>query len=242
MVDLGWRWVVRPFSLVILWLFQALHSVIPNYGLVIIVFSILIKAVFHPLTKKQMRSMRRMQEMQPRLAKLKERYGKDPQRMNKETMKLYREAGINPLGGCLPLLPQMPIFYALFQVFRTSIELRGAYFFGWLTDLSQKDPYYILPIIMALSMFVQQKLTMKDPKQKMLVYMMPLLFGFLFKDFPAGLTLYWTCYNISSVIEQVWLIGHPTPEEPKAEGEVGSGRVEKSTEKPKSARRSRKRK
>lgn len=238
MVDLGWRWVVRPFSLVILWLFQTLHSVIPNYGLVIIVFSLLIKAVFHPLTKKQMRSMRRMQDMQPRLAKLKERFGKDPQRMNKETMKLYRDAGINPLGGCLPLLPQMPIFYALFQVFRTSIELRGAYFFGWLTDLSQKDPYYILPIIMALSMFVQQKLTMKDPKQKMLVYMMPLLFGFLFKDFPAGLTLYWTCYNISSVIEQTWLIGHPSPEEPKAEGEVGSGKVEKS----KPARRSRKRK
>lgn len=244
MVDLGWRWVVRPFSLVILWLFQTLHSVIPNYGLVIIVFSLLIKTVFHPLTKKQMRSMHRMQEMQPRLAKLKERYGKDAQRMNKETMKLYKDAGINPLGGCLPLLPQMPIFYALFQVFQTSIELRGAYFFGWLTDLSQKDPYYILPIIMALSMFVQQKLSMKDPKQKMLVYMMPVLFGFLFRNFPAGLTLYWTCYNISSVIEQVWLISHPSSEEPKGDGEVGSGKVEKTTEKPKSkpARRSRKRK
>jgi YidC/Oxa1 family membrane protein insertase len=140
-------------------------------------------------------------------------------------MKLYREAGVNPVAGCLPLLPQMPIFYALFQVFRTTIELRGAPFVGWLTDLSQKDPYYILPIIMTASMFLQQKLSTKDPKQKMLIYFMPLLFGFLFKDFPAGLTLYWTMFNIFSVVEQVWLIGHPDEAATPSDGEVGSGKI-----------------
>jgi YidC/Oxa1 family membrane protein insertase len=225
MVNLGWRWIVRPFALVILWMFQRLYALIPNYGIVIIVFSLLIKAAFHPLTKKQVRSMQRMQAMQPKMEKLRERFKGDPQRLNQETMKLYREAGINPLAGCLPLLPQMPIFYALFQVFRTTIELRGAHFAFWLTDLSQKDPYYILPIIMTASMFLQQKLSTKDPKQKMLIYFMPLLFGFMFHNFPAGLNLYWTMYNIFSVIEQVWLIGHPDEETAVTNGEVGSGKI-----------------
>ncbi|MEW5701608.1 MAG: membrane protein insertase YidC [Candidatus Zixiibacteriota bacterium] len=228
MVDLGWRWIVRPFALVILWLFQKLYALMPNYGVVIIVFSLLIKAAFHPLTKKQVRSMRRMQSLQPRVEKLRERLKGDPQRLNQEMMKLYREAGINPVAGCLPLLPQMPIFYALFQVFRTTIELRGAHFAFWLTDLSQKDPYYILPIIMTVSMFLQQKLSTKDPKQKMLTYLMPLLFGFMFHNFPAGLNLYWTMYNIFSVIEQVWLIGHPSDDESLSTGEVGSGKILKS--------------
>jgi len=231
MVNLGWRWLVRPFALVILWMFQKLYALIPNYGIVIIVFSLLIKAAFHPLTKKQVRSMRRMQALQPKMEKLRERFKSDPQRLNQETMKLYREAGINPLAGCLPLLPQMPIFYALFQVFRTTIELRGAHFAFWLTDLSQKDPYYILPIIMTASMFLQQKLSTKDPKQKMLTYFMPLLFGFMFHNFPAGLNLYWTMYNIFSVIEQVWLIGHPDEETTVTNGEVGSGKILKTNAK-----------
>jgi len=225
MVDLGWRWIVRPFALLLLWLFGILHSVIPNFGVVIIIFALLIKTVMHPLTKKQMRSMRRMQSLQPRMEKLRERFKKDPQRMNQEMMKMYREAGVNPLSGCLPLLPQMPIFYALFQLFQTTIELRGAHFVGWVTDMSQKDPYYILPIIMTVAMFVQQKLSTKDPKQKMLIYLMPLLFGFLFRNFPAGLNLYWCCYNIFSIIEQVWLIGHPDDESPADADEVGSGRI-----------------
>ena len=122
----------------------------------------------------------------------------------------------------------MPIFYALFTVFRTAIELRGAYFVGWLTDLSQMDPYYVLPILMTVAMFVQQKLSTKDPKQKMLTYMMPIVFGFMFRNFPAGLTLYWTFFNISSVVEQGWLIGHPE-EDAAVNGEVGTGEVEKKT-------------
>jgi YidC/Oxa1 family membrane protein insertase len=232
LVDLGWKWLVRPFSLMILWMFKALHGVIPNYGLVIILFSLLIKVIFHPLTKKSMRSMRRMQSLQPRMEKLKERFKGDSTRLNQEMMKLYKEMGINPISGCLPLLPQMPIFYGLFQVFRTTIELRGAPFFGWLTDLSLKDPYYILPIIMTLSFFLQQRLSTKDPKQKMLTYVLPLVFGFLFKDFPAGLTLYWTMYNIFSVVEQTWLIGHPEPVAVTDAGnEVGSGKIVKTRKK-----------
>ena len=143
----------------------------------------------------------KMQELQPKLAQLKERYKKEPARLNQETMKLYKQAGVNPLGGCLPLIFQMPIFYALFVVFRSTIELRGAKFAFWLSDLSQKDPYYVLPIIMAGTMFWQQKITIKDPKQAMLVYFMPILFFFFFYNFPAGLTLYWTVFNILSLVE-----------------------------------------
>lgn len=223
LVDLGWRWLIRPFAFLILWLMTTLHALIPNYGVAIIVFALLIKALFHPLTKKSTRSMRQMQELQPHMDKLRERHKDDPQRLNKEIMKLYHEAGINPLSGCLTLLPQMPIFFALYQVLRTTIDMRGAYFVGWLTDLSQKDPYYILPIIMTISFFLQQRLSTRDPKQKMLTYVLPLVFGFFFKDVPAGLTLYWTVFNIFSVIEQVWLIGHPAPS--GGDGEVGAGTI-----------------
>ena len=117
----------------------------------------------------------------------------------------FKEAGANPLTGCLPLLPQMPLFFALFQVFRTTIEFRGADFILWITDLSVPDPYYILPIIMVVTMFIQQKLTMTDPKNKMLTYLLPLVFGFMFMNFPAGLVLYWTSFNILSFIEVLFV-------------------------------------
>jgi len=204
LVDLGWK-IIKPFSLAVLWIFVNLHKVIPNYGLVIIVFTILIKILFHPLTHKSVTLAQKMQELQPKITALKEKYKKDPQRMNQEIMKLYKEQGANPLGGCLPLLPQMPLFYGLFVVFRSTIELRGANFIFWLNDLSQMDKYYILPVIMAATMFWQQKMTIKDPKQMAMVYLMPVLFFFLFKSFPAGLTLYWTFYNILSLIEQYYI-------------------------------------
>jgi len=200
MVNLGWK-IIRPFSIGVMWFLVNLHKIIPNYGLVIIVFTILIKIVFHPLTHKSTKATLKMQELQPKIAQLKEKLKKDPARLNQETMKLYKSSGVNPLGGCLPLLFQMPIFYALFVVFRSTIELRGASFAFWLTDLSQKDPYYILPIIMSGTMFWQQKITIKDPKQAMLVYFMPIMFFFFFYNFPAGLTLYWTMFNILSLIE-----------------------------------------
>jgi YidC/Oxa1 family membrane protein insertase len=199
-VNLGWK-IIRPFSIAILWLFVNLHNVIPNYGVVIILFTFLIKIAFHPLTHKSTKATLKMQELQPKLSALKEKYKKDPARLNQETMKLYKQAGVNPLGGCLPLLFQMPIFYALFVVFRSTIELRGAKFIFWLKDLSQMDPYYVLPIVMAVTMFWQQKITIKDPKQAALVYLMPIMFFFFFFKFPAGLTLYWTVFNILSLIE-----------------------------------------
>ncbi len=199
-VNLGWK-IIRPFSIAILWLFVNLRKIIPNYGLVIILFTILMKGAFHPLTRKSTRATLKMQQLQPKLAQLKERYKKDPARLNQETMKLYKQAGVNPLGGCLPLLFQMPVFYGLFVVFRSTIELRGAKFVLWLKDLSQMDPYYVLPIVMAGTMFWQQKITIKDPKQAALVYFMPILFFFFFFKFPAGLTLYWTMFNILSLIE-----------------------------------------
>ncbi len=209
-VDLGWK-IIKPFSLAVLWIFVNLHKVIPNYGLVIIVFTILIKILFHPLTHKSVTSAAKMQDLQPKMAALKEKYKKDPQRMNQEIMKLYKDEKVNPFGGCLPLLLQMPLFYGLFVVFRSTIELRGAKFIFWLNDLSQMDKYYILPVIMAVTMFWQQKMTIKDPKQMAMVYMMPILFFFLFKSFPAGLTLYWTFFNILSLIEQYYIKSKTKP-------------------------------
>ncbi|HVP35841.1 MAG TPA: membrane protein insertase YidC [Terriglobales bacterium] len=210
LVDLGWK-IIKPFSLAVLWVLVNLHKIIPNYGLVIIIFTILIKILFHPLTQKSVTSATKMQDLQPKVNELKEKYKKDPQRMNQEMMKLYKETGVNPLGGCLPLLLQMPLFYGLFVVFRSTIELRGAKFIFWLSDLSQMDKYYILPVIMAVTMFWQQKMTIKDPKQMAMVYMMPILFFFLFKSFPAGLTLYWTFFNILSLIEQYYIKGKMKP-------------------------------
>jgi YidC/Oxa1 family membrane protein insertase len=204
LVDLGWK-IIKPFSLAVLWVLVNLHKVIPNYGLVIIIFTILIKILFHPLTHKSVTSATKMADLQPKINELKEKYKKDPQRMNQEMMKLYKETGVNPLGGCLPLLLQMPLFYGLFVVFRSTIELRGAGFIFWLNDLSQMDKYYILPVIMAVTMFWQQKMTIKDPKQMAMVYLMPILFFFLFKSFPAGLTLYWTFFNILSLAEQYYI-------------------------------------
>lgn len=212
LVDLGWK-IIKPFSLAVLWILVNLHRVIPNYGLVIIVFTILLKVLFHPLTHKSVTSATKMQDLQPKMAAIKEKYKKDPQRMNQEIMKLYKDQGVNPLGGCLPLLVQMPVFYALFVVFRSTIELRGASFVFWLNDLSQMDKYYILPIIMAVTMFWQQKMTIKDPKQMPMVYLMPILFFFLFKSFPAGLTLYWTFFNILSLIEQYYIKSKTKPKE-----------------------------
>ena len=212
LVDLGWK-IIKPFSLAVLWVLVNLHKVIPNYGLVIIIFTILIKILFHPLTHKSVTSATRMQDLQPKITELKEKYKKDPQRMNQEMMKLYKVQGVNPLGGCLPLLLQMPLFYGLFVVFRSTIELRGAKFIFWLSDLSQMDKYYILPVIMAVTMFWQQKMTIKDPKQMAMVYMMPVLFFFLFRNFPAGLTLYWTFFNILSLIEQYYIKSKMKPKE-----------------------------
>jgi YidC/Oxa1 family membrane protein insertase len=203
-VDLGW-WVIRPFGQGIMWLFAHVHKVIPNYGVVLIFFALLIKIIVYPLTRKSYISSLKMQELQPSLAALKEKYKDDQARMGQETMKLYKEAGVNPAGGCLPLVLQMPIFFALYKVFSSTIELRRAHFFWWLKDLSQPDPYYVLPVLMGVSMFIQQKMTVTDPKQAMMVYLMPGIMMFFFLKVSSGLVLYWTMFNILSILQQEFI-------------------------------------
>jgi len=214
----GWyEKAFRSISLPILSLLKFFYMFIPNYGVVIIVFSILVKIVVYPLTKKSYKSMKEMSRVQPLLAELREKYKSDPQRLNKETMKLYKEHGINPLGGCLPMLLQLPLLGALFIVFRSTIQLRGASFIpGWINDLSRPDtlftlpfslPLYgdqfnLLPILMAGSMILQSKMTMQDPKQKAMVYIMPIFMLLLFNQFPSGLNLYYTLFNVLTIIQQ----------------------------------------
>jgi YidC/Oxa1 family membrane protein insertase len=197
--------ILKPISIFILWLMKSLYSVFHNYGLVIIVFSILMKVVFYPLTSRSLKSMKKMQELQPKLKAIQEKYKSEPQKLNAEVMKLWKENKVNPMGGCLLMLPQLPIFFALFSVFRNTIVLRGSEFMLWLQDLSQPDQTLILPIIMAGTMFLQQKMTMQDPKQKMLVYILPVVFFFLFKGFSSGLVLYWTMFNVLSVLETMFI-------------------------------------
>ena len=189
--------------------FVATYDFVPNYGVVIILLAIAIKILVYPLTHKSYESMAKMQQLQPKMAALKEKYKNDNQRLSRETMKLYKEEGVNPLGGCLPMLLQMPVFFALYSVFNSTIELRQAPFFLWITDLSKPDvlplggfDLHVLPLLMAGSMFVQQKMTMKDPKQAMLVYMMPAFMIFIFWSISSGLVLYWTMFNVLSVGQQ----------------------------------------
>jgi YidC/Oxa1 family membrane protein insertase len=219
----GWyERTFRPISLLILRVFKFFQLFIPNYGIVIILFSILIKIVVYPLTKKSYKSMKEMSRVQPLLADIREKYKGDPQRLNKETMKLYKEHGINPLGGCLPMLLQLPLLGALFIVFRSTIQLRGASFIpGWINDLSSADtiftlpfslPLYgdqfnILPILMAGTMIFQSKMTMQDPKQKAMVYIMPIFMLLIFNQFPSGLNLYYTMFNLLTIIQQKFTDG-----------------------------------
>ncbi len=218
-MSLGWAWLIRPISeYIMLPIFTAIHYVIPNWGLVIIVFSILIKIALHPLSKSQMKSMKKMQKLQPLMDELREKYKDDPQKMNQSIMNLYKEYGVNPAGGCLPLLLQMPIMYALYSVFRGAIELRQANFVGWITDLSIPDVIYRLPVklpligiqdvsgialIMGITMFIQTKMTTTNPQQKAMVWMMPIMMTLLFNGFPSGLNLYYAVFNVLSIGQQL---------------------------------------
>ncbi len=214
MVNLGFKYI-RWIGVIILRFFVSLHKVIPNYGVVIILFSIVVKVLFHPLTRKSFESMEKMRELQPKITELREKYKEDPAKLNKATMDLYRKYKINPASGCFPMLLQMPVFIALYAVFRNTIELRQESFL-WIKDLSAPDtvlnlpfnlPLYgnafnILPIIMAVTMFLQQKASMRDPKQAAMVYLMPLFLFFLFNNFSSGLVLYWTMFNLLTYLQE----------------------------------------
>ena len=212
-IDFGWP-IVSQISRFLLILFIATYQYVPNYGWIIVLFAVVIKILVYPLTHKTYESAAKMQELQPKIAALREKYKNDNQRLSRETMKLYKEEGVNPLGGCLPLLLQMPIFIALYNLFGKTIELRQAPFTLWIQDLSLPDELliggfglHVLPLLMAASMFIQQKMTMKDPKQAVLVYMMPVLMIFIFWSMSSGLVLYWTIFNVLTIGQQL-LVNH----------------------------------
>ncbi len=185
---------------------QFVYKYIPNYGIAIILVTILIRLITFPLQYKSFKSMKKMQAIQPELTKIKEKYKDEPQKMQKETMDLFKKAGANPLSGCLPLLLQMPFFFAIYKVLYSSVELVGAPFYGWIADLSIHDPYYVLPILMAVAMFAQQKMTpttAMDPTQAKIMLFMPIIFAFIMKSLPAGLVLYILVSTVVGLFQQM---------------------------------------
>ncbi|MFP5506555.1 MAG: membrane protein insertase YidC [Gammaproteobacteria bacterium] len=191
----------------IFWLMDKIHTLVGNWGWAIIILTLLIKLVFYKLSETSYRSMAQMRKLAPRLQALKERYGDDRQKLNQAMMDIYRTEKINPLGGCLPILIQIPVFIALYWVLLESVEMRQAPFILWLTDLSAKDPYFVLPLIMGVTMFIQQKLNPAplDPVQAKVMMVLPFIFTVFFAFFPSGLVLYWVTNNILSIAQQ-WVI------------------------------------
>ncbi|NIZ07297.1 MULTISPECIES: membrane protein insertase YidC [unclassified Pseudoalteromonas] len=202
-VDYGWLWFIsQPLFVLLKWL----HSILGNWGLAIIAITVIVKTAMYPLTKAQYTSMAKMRALQPKMAALKEKYGDDRQKFGQAMMEMYRKEKVNPMGGCFPLLLQMPIFLALFYVFLESTELRHAEFFLWLNDLSAMDPYYVLPVLFGLSMFITQKLqpmTVTDPMQQKMMTFMPVVFSIFFLWFPSGLVLYWLVSNLISIAQML---------------------------------------
>ncbi len=202
--DYGWLTILaKP----IFWLLEKIHGLVNNWGWSIILLTILIKLVFFPLSAASYKSMARMKEVQPKLLEMKERFKGEPQKLNQAMMEMYRKEKINPLGGCFPVLIQIPVFIALYWVLLASVEMRAAPWLGWIHDLAQPDPYFILPVLMAVSMFIQTKLnpTPPDPIQAKVMMIMPIAFSVMFFFFPSGLVLYWVVNNILSIAQQ-WQI------------------------------------
>ena len=219
-MDFGWA-IIRPISKGVLWALKSMHNYIPNYGIVLIIFSILIKLAVYPLTKKSYESTKAMQALTPELNRLKEKHKNNQQKLQQAQMELYKKKGVNPFGTCLPMLLQMPLLFALFTVFRSTIELRGEPFIWWIKDLSAPDiifylPFKIplygnyvcaLPILMALSMYAQQKMMMtggtaQQEQQKLMQYFMMGFFFLIFNSFPSGLNLYYTLFNLLTIVQQ----------------------------------------
>ena len=201
-VDYGWLWWLAQPLFKLLLFFQ---GIVGNWGVAIILITFTVKGVLFPLTKAQYTSMAKMRLLQPKIKELRDRYGDDRQKVSKAMMELYKKEKVNPLGGCFPILLQMPIFIALYWSLMEAVELRHAPFMFWIQDLSVQDPYYILPILMGVSMFFIQKMspaTVQDPMQQKIMKFMPLVFTFFFLWFPAGLVLYWLMSNIVTLVQQ----------------------------------------
>ncbi|MCW8335095.1 membrane protein insertase YidC [Vibrio sp. SCSIO 43135] len=201
-VDYGWLWfIAKPLHT----LLSFIQGFVSNWGVAIIILTFIVRGAMYPLTKAQYTSMAKMRMLQPKLQAMRERIGDDRQRMSQEMMELYKKEKVNPLGGCLPILLQMPIFIALYWALMESVELRHSPFFGWIHDLSAQDPYFILPLLMGASMFLIQKMsptTVTDPMQQKIMTFMPVMFTFFFLWFPSGLVLYWLVSNIVTLIQQ----------------------------------------
>ncbi|MGR2768813.1 membrane protein insertase YidC [Photobacterium ganghwense] len=201
-VDYGWLWfIASPLHS----LLSFIQSLVSNWGVAIMLLTFIVRGAMYPLTKAQYTSMAKMRMLQPKLQAMRERFGDDRQRMSQEMMELYKKEKVNPLGGCLPILLQMPIFIALYWALMESVELRHAPFFGWIHDLSAQDPYYVLPVLMGVTMFMIQKMsptTVTDPMQQKIMTFMPVMFTFFFLWFPSGLVLYWLVSNVVTLIQQ----------------------------------------
>ena len=214
-MSLGWG-IFKPIGRLITWTLKTMYSVIPNYGIVVILFAFLIKLLLNPLSIKQFKSQKKMQEIQPRLQEIKRKYKNDTAKLSRAQMQLFKDSGYNPASACLPLFLQMPILIAVFTVFRTTVDFRGAPFFGWISDLSAPDtlftlagiPINILPFFMGGTMFLQQKMMSannSDPQQKTIMYVMNAVFLVLFYSFPSGLNLYYAVFNILSIAQQSYM-------------------------------------
>jgi YidC/Oxa1 family membrane protein insertase len=209
-IDFGWflfgSWdTVRAVAKPIFSVLRSINDYTHNYGVTIIILTVGIKLLFIPLQYKSYKSMKQMQEIQPKVLALQEKFKDDRERLNKELIKVYRDNKVNPVGGCLPMVLQMPVFVALFNILYMTIDLRQAPLGLWITDLSVQDPYYILPVIMGVSMLIMQKIqpTTMDPAQAKIMLLLPALMTFLFINFPAGLVLYWLTNNVLSILQQL---------------------------------------
>jgi len=202
-IDFGFFSILaRP----LFWILKLFYRFIGNYGWAIVLLTIIVRIPFIPLINKGQKSMKKLQSLQPKMNEIRQKYKKDPQRMQKEMMELYKKYKVNPMSGCLPMLIQIPVFFALYKVLLVAIELRNAPFIFWIKDLSAKDPYYVLPIVMGLTMFIQQKMTptpMESQQQKIMQFL-PLIFTFMFLNFSSGLVLYWLVSNILSIVQQFY--------------------------------------
>ena len=209
-IDFGdWlKWLAIPLLVVL----KFLYGYVGNYGIAIIILTILIKLIFWPLGNKSYKSMKEMQKLQPKMTALREKYKNDKARLSQESMALYKAHKVNPLGGCLPMVVQIPVFFGLYKALLYAIELRHSPLFWWIQDLSAKDPYYITPLVMGATMFVQQKMTPTgaDPMQAKIMLFMPIIFTFMFLNFPSGLVIYWLFNNIISIGQQVYINKKPS--------------------------------
>ena len=203
-INYGW---FAPVSKPLIYALKFLYKYTGNYGWAIIIITCILKMLFFPLTHKSYKSMKEMQKLQPKMAELKEKFKNDRDAMNKAVMELYKTHKVNPMGGCLPMLVQIPVFFGLYRALMYSIELRHAPFMLWITDLSAKDPYYVTPIVMGVTMFIQQKMTPSnmDPVQAKMMLALPVVFTFMFLSFPSGLVVYWLVNNVLTIAQQTYI-------------------------------------